>query len=71
MPARSTSGMMDLTIRVMEQEKEVKGKIGEQVKATGIYVCDNCGHYQVFEKHDEFEECTSCYEPDITWEPEA
>jgi hypothetical protein len=52
-------------------EQEVKGKVGEEVKATGVYVCDNCGHYQVFEKHDEFEDCQACYEPDITWEPEA
>ena len=47
-----------------------KTKIGEKVQDTGQYVCDNCGHYQYFEKGDEFEDCHSCYEPDITWEEE-
>jgi hypothetical protein len=45
-------------------------KIGEIVRESGSYVCDNCGHYQYFEKGDEFEDCHSCYEPDITWEEE-
>ena len=47
------------------------GKIGEKVKESGNYVCDNCGNYQYFEKPDEFEECRSCYEPDIVWELES
>ena len=51
-------------------EKDNKTNIGEKVRETGHYVCDNCGHYQYFEKGDEFEECHSCYEPDITWEEE-
>ena len=51
--------------------KEESGKIGQRVDESGNYVCDNCGHYQYFEKGDEFEDCHSCYEPDITWEEEA
>jgi hypothetical protein len=50
--------------------KEGKGKIGEKVEFSGNYVCDNCGHFQYFEKMDEFEDCTSCYETEITWELE-
>lgn len=50
--------------------KEVKGKIGEKVEETGNYICDNCGHYQTFDRFDEFTECQSCYEPEITWELE-
>ena len=50
--------------------RDIKGKIGEKVKVSGNYVCDNCGHYQYFEVPDEFEDCQSCYEPDITWELE-
>jgi hypothetical protein len=45
-------------------------KIGQKVQDTAQYICDNCGHYQYFEKGDEFEDCHSCYEPDITWEEE-
>lgn len=51
--------------------KEEKGKIGEEVQVTGNYVCDNCGHYQYFELGDEFEDCQSCYEPEIIWELES
>lgn len=54
----------------MSNDKEVKAKIGDTVEETGNYICDNCGHYQIFDKGDEFEECSSCYEPDITWEME-
>ncbi len=50
--------------------KEVKGKIGEKVEESGNYVCDNCGHYQYFEKGDEFEECTNCGESEMLWELE-
>ncbi len=50
--------------------KVVQGHIGDPVHETGNYICDNCGHYQVFEEHDEFTDCTSCWEPDITWELE-
>jgi hypothetical protein len=56
--------------RGVDMSKEVKAKIGDTVEETGNYICDNCGHYQVFDKGDEFEECQSCYEPDITWELE-
>jgi Zinc-ribbon containing domain len=52
-------------------EKQEKGKIGEIVQISGNYVCDNCGHYQAFDKGDEFEDCESCYEPEITWELES
>jgi hypothetical protein len=45
-------------------------KVGQKVRDTANYICDNCGHYQYFEKGDEFEDCRSCYEPDITWEEE-
>ena len=56
---------------IMEKDrKEKKGKIGEPVKESGSYVCDNCGHYQFFERGDEFEDCTSCGEEDIHWEEE-
>ena len=50
--------------------KQLKARIGEIVEDSGNYVCDNCGHYQYFEKTDEFEDCQSCWEPDITWEVE-
>ena len=53
-----------------KDEKDKKAKIGEAVKESGSYVCDNCGHYQFFEKGDEFEDCTSCGEEDIRWEEE-
>ena len=48
--------------------KEVKGKIGQKVEESGNYICDNCGHYQYFEKYDDFEDCQSCFETEITWE---
>lgn len=52
------------------KKEEPSGKIGEIVKESGNYVCENCGHYQYFDKGDEFEDCHSCYEPDTTWAPE-
>lgn len=51
-------------------EKDVRGKIGDSVQESGSYVCDNCGHYQYFEKGDQFEDCQTCNESDITWELE-
>ena len=51
-------------------EKEVRGKIGDSVQESGSYVCDNCGHYQYFDKGDQFEDCQTCNESDITWELE-
>lgn len=57
-------------IKSAVMSKEVKGKIGEKVEETGNYICDNCGHYQTFDRFDEFTECQSCYEPEITWELE-
>jgi hypothetical protein len=68
---RLTSGNPDIILAIrMEKPKTVQGKIGDTVRETGNYICDNCGHYQVFEEHDEFTDCTSCWEPDITWELE-
>jgi len=52
-------------------EKEKKGKIGETVEISGNYICEGCGHYQFFEMGDEFEDCQSCYEPEIVWELET
>ncbi len=51
-------------------EKVVKGRIGGRVEESGSYVCDNCGHYQFFDKGEEFEDCQTCNEADITWELE-
>jgi len=51
-------------------EKDKTGKVGDLVLETGSYVCDNCGHYQFFEKREQFEDCTSCGEEDIHWEEE-
>ena len=51
--------------------REAKGKIGEKIVVSGNYCCDNCGHYQYFERGDEFEDCNSCGESDITWELES
>lgn len=53
--------------RFMAKEAK-KGKIGEKVEVSGNYVCDNCGHYQYFEKGDDFEDCQSCFETEIGWE---
>ena len=50
--------------------KTVTGKVGDKVVESGNYICLNCGHYQFFEIHDDFEDCTSCGEPDIVWELE-
>lgn len=54
----------------LSMEKIVRGKIGGRVEESGSYVCDNCGHYQYFEKGEEFEDCQTCNETDITWELE-
>jgi hypothetical protein len=51
-------------------EKIVRGKVGDTVPEGGSYVCDNCGHYQYFEKGDEFLDCQVCNEADIVWELE-
>lgn len=53
-----------------DMAKVVSGKIGDTVVESGNYICQNCGHYQYFEANDNFEDCQSCYEPDITWELE-
>jgi len=53
---------------LMQEEK--KGKIGDVIEASGNYICQGCGHFQFFEIGDEFEDCQSCYEPDIVWELE-
>jgi hypothetical protein len=50
--------------------KVVTGKIGDKVVESGNYICMNCGHYQYFDANDEFEDCTTCGEPDIVWELE-
>ena len=50
--------------------KAVTGKIGDKVVESGNYICMNCGHYQYFDVNDDFEDCTSCGEPDIVWELE-
>jgi rubrerythrin len=50
--------------------KIVTGKIGDKVVESGNYICLNCGHYQYFDANDEFEDCTTCGEPDIVWELE-
>jgi len=50
--------------------KVVTGKIGDKVVESGNYICLNCGHYQYFDANDEFEDCTTCGEPDIVWELE-
>jgi hypothetical protein len=64
-------GNPDIILTIgMEKPKAVQGKIGDPVRESGNYICDNCGHYQVFEEHDDFTDCTSCWEPDITWELE-
>lgn len=52
-------------------EEVIKGRIGDTVEVSGNYVCDNCGHYQYFEKSDLFEDCTSCGEEEIWWELEG
>jgi hypothetical protein len=57
-------------VKMKNMEKIVRGKVGDTVPEGGNYVCDNCGHYQYFERGDEFLDCQVCNEADIVWELE-